>query len=179
MFVKIQKRDLFSVETDFRFEDIKALYYEKFVQGLKRSIEVFELNQNFRTHDGVLNLSQSTIDLISHFFPSSIDSLKPETSMVYGEPPVVLKCGGKNAILITTIFGNSRVESGKLVCFGADQVILVRDDSVKEKLLECVGEQALVLTILECKGLEFQVVKKSYLIQFCCVCYCFQTYVLL
>jgi superfamily I DNA/RNA helicase len=44
-------------ETDFRLEDIKALYYEKFVQGLKRSIEVFELNQNFRTHDGVLNLS--------------------------------------------------------------------------------------------------------------------------
>lgn len=156
-------------EIDFRFQDVKALFHNKFVQGSKKKFEVFRLNQNFRTHDGVLNLSQSTIDLISHFFPLSIDSLKPETGMVYGGPPIVLRCGGKNAI--ETIFGSSGVEGGKLDGFGADQVILVRNDSAKEDLIEHIGEQALVLTILECKGLEFQVAKKSYLIQFCCLCY--------
>ncbi|KAL1535322.1 hypothetical protein AAHA92_28117 [Salvia divinorum] len=46
--------------------------------------------------------------------------------------------------------------SGKWVGFGADQVILVRDDSAKKEISECIGHQALILTIVECKGLEFQ-----------------------
>jgi hypothetical protein len=34
----------------------------------------------------------------------------------------------------------------------------VRDDYARKEILEYVGKQALVLTIFECKGLEFQVV---------------------
>ncbi|KAK2437782.1 TPR and ankyrin repeat-containing protein [Trifolium repens] len=117
--------------------------------------ETFLLNQNYRTHAGVLKLSQSIIELLFHFFPHSIDVMKPEASLIYGEAPVVLECWSrKNAIV--TIFGNTGHESGKIVGFGAEQVILVRDDYARKEILEYVGKQALVLTILECKGLEFQ-----------------------
>uniref|UniRef100_A0ACD5V376 Uncharacterized protein n=1 Tax=Avena sativa TaxID=4498 RepID=A0ACD5V376_AVESA len=40
--------------------------------------------------------------------------------------------------------------------FGAEQVILVRDDATKKQIVDLVGKQALILTIVECKGLEFQ-----------------------
>ncbi|XP_057416063.1 uncharacterized protein LOC130710730 [Lotus japonicus] len=151
---------------DFRFQDIKSLFYKKFVLESRRSShyqgkdkglvsDIFLLNQNFRTHAGVLKLSQSIIELLFRFFPHSIDPLKPETSLIYGEAPVVLECRNrKNAIV--TIFGNSGHVGGNIVGFGAEQVILVRDDSARKEILDYVGKQALVLTILECKGLEFQ-----------------------
>ncbi|KAF7827415.1 recBCD enzyme subunit RecB, P-loop containing nucleoside triphosphate hydrolase [Senna tora] len=151
---------------DFRFQDIRNLFYKKFVSescsginNLRREkgkiSEIFELSQNFRTHAGVLKLSQSIIELLFHFFPHSIDLLKPETSLIYGEAPVVLESGERENAIVT-IFGNSGNMGGKIVGFGAEQVILVRDDSARNSIVEYVGKQALVLTILECKGLEFQ-----------------------
>jgi hypothetical protein len=41
--------------------------------------------------------------------------------------------------------------------FGSDSAILVRDERHKEKVLAAVGNGALVLTVHEAKGLEFQV----------------------
>lgn len=43
----------------------------------------------------------------------------------------------------------------RIADFGAEQVILVRDDASKTKLQKKIGEMALVLTILESKGMEF------------------------
>lgn len=43
----------------------------------------------------------------------------------------------------------------KVANFGAEQVILVRDDDSKVKLQTDIGEVALVLTILQSKGMEF------------------------
>ncbi|OIW00707.1 hypothetical protein TanjilG_09676 [Lupinus angustifolius] len=151
---------------DFRFQDIKSVFYKKFVLESKKSSynhgkekakvsEIFLLKNNFRTHAGVLRLSQSTIDLLYRFFPYSIDVLEPETSSISGEAPVVLECGNKENAIVT-IFGNNGNVGGKIVGFGAEQVILVRDDSARKEILDYVGKNALVLTILECKGLEFQ-----------------------
>ncbi|XP_058090435.1 uncharacterized protein LOC131236918 [Magnolia sinica] len=153
---------------DFRFQDIRSLFYKEFLYGLRsgskekgnekdiRVSEIFHLNQNFRTHAGVLKLSQSVIDLLYCFFPLSIDPLSPETSLIYGEAPVLLDSGNdENAII--TIFGSSGSTRGVVNGgFGAEQVILVRDDFDKKQIFEHVGKQALVLTIVECKGLEFQ-----------------------
>ncbi|GJU72079.1 UvrD-like helicase, ATP-binding domain, P-loop containing nucleoside triphosphate hydrolase, partial [Tanacetum coccineum] len=84
----------------------------------------------------------------------SIDSLEPETSLVLGEAPVLLESGDdENAI--ATIFGGGG-SGAEIVGFGAEQVILVRDEHTKAEICEYVGRQALVLTIVECKGLEFQ-----------------------
>ncbi|CAI9770914.1 unnamed protein product [Fraxinus pennsylvanica] len=150
---------------DFRFEDVRCLFYKEFLMKTKQIecggrkekghlSDMFNLCQNFRTHSGVLRLAQSVIDLLCYFFPYSIDVLPPETSFVYGEPPVVIEPGtDENAII--TIFGCSG-NVGKMVGFGAEQVILVRDDSARKEISNWIGRQALILTIVECKGLEFQ-----------------------
>ncbi|OMO60733.1 hypothetical protein CCACVL1_23909 [Corchorus capsularis] len=151
---------------DFRFEDIRSLYYNEFLleskckendeKGGKGQIsKSFHLSQNFRTHDGVLRLAQSVMDLLYRFFPSFVDILSPETSLIYGEAPILLESDNEeNAI--TRIFSNHGNVGGQMVGFGAEQVILVRDDAAKDEILKCVGKQALVLNIVECKGLEFQ-----------------------
>ncbi|KAG8369514.1 hypothetical protein BUALT_Bualt14G0021500 [Buddleja alternifolia] len=151
---------------DFRFEEIRSLFYNEFLMksescefsgNREKGIlsDTFKLSQNFRTHTGVLGLAQSVVDLLCHFFPHSVDVLAPETSLIYGESPVVLQPGSdENSIL--TIFGSSGNGGGKWVGFGADQVILVRDDSTRKEISNYIGHKALVLTILECKGLEFQ-----------------------
>ncbi|CAN6700208.1 unnamed protein product [Malus baccata var. baccata] len=149
---------------DFRFEDVRHLFHEKFLlesrcnkQERKEKgqiSEIFHLTQNFRTHAGVLKLSQSIVELLYHFFPQSIDVLKPETSLIYGEAPVLLESRDENAII--KIFGNSGTDNSNIVGFGAEQVILVRDVGAQKEIFKIVGKQALVLTIVECKGLEFQ-----------------------
>ncbi|KAJ4972465.1 hypothetical protein NE237_005639 [Protea cynaroides] len=153
---------------DFRFQDVRSLFFNEFLlesgsgsnertkkYSQHRVSEIFHLNQNFRTHAGVLNLAKSVIDLLYRFFPHSIDVLSPETSLIYGEAPVLLE-SGNNENSILTIFGNSGSTAGSMIGFGAEQVILVRDDSAKKEVSDHIGKQALVLTILECKGLEFQ-----------------------
>ncbi|KAI3840236.1 hypothetical protein MKW92_032638 [Papaver armeniacum] len=149
---------------DFRFQDIRSLFYNEFIseprtdftgKAKEKVSDYFQLSQNFRTHAGILKLSQSIIELLYHFFPLSIDSLRPENSLIYGEAPVLLESvNDENAIV--TIFGNSGSTGSSLIGFGAEQVILVRDDSVKKEVSDQIGNQALVLTLVECKGLEFQ-----------------------
>ncbi|XXG71997.1 hypothetical protein AAC387_Pa07g1192 [Persea americana] len=152
---------------DFRFQDIRSLFYKEFLSELRSGrkdrakeketsvSKIFHLNQNFHTHAGVLKLAQSVVDLLYRFFPTSIDVLSPETSQIYGEAPLILDSGNdENAII--TIFGRSGSTRYNVHGFGAEQVILVRDECDKIRVFEHVGKQALVLTIVECKGLEFQ-----------------------
>lgn len=153
---------------DFRFEDIRCLFYKEFLQESDyfrekgRLSKLFCLSQNFRTHAGVLKLAHSIVNLLSHFFPLLVDALSPETSLICGEAPIFLESGNdENAIV--SIFGNSSSISVKVVGFGAEQVILVRDECAREEVLNLVGKQALVLTIVECKGLEFQVYSLAHL----------------
>ncbi|CAI0556029.1 unnamed protein product [Linum tenue] len=151
---------------EFRFKDIRSLFYKTFAMdsgrfgststNTKREIsDVLHLSQNFRTHAGVLRLAQSVIDLIYHFFPNSIDELNPETSHVNGVRPVLLKSVDNRSVfksMSEVLFAGQK----KSVEFGAEQVVLVRNEEVKNDVLGQVGCCALVLTILECKGLEFE-----------------------
>nr|GEW00454.1 UvrD-like helicase, ATP-binding domain, P-loop containing nucleoside triphosphate hydrolase [Tanacetum cinerariifolium] len=146
---------------DFRFQDIRSLFYKEFLSTRLSSkqekgvvSEIKHMKQNFRTHVGVLDLAQSVIDILYCYFVHSIDNLEPETSIISGETHVFLESyNNENAIV--KIFGGSQ-SGGEIVGFGAEQVILVRDDRARTEIIEYVGRQALVLTILECKGLEFQ-----------------------
>ncbi|KAJ0078956.1 hypothetical protein Patl1_24392 [Pistacia atlantica] len=151
---------------DFKFEDIRSLFYKKFVlesrsnehDGRERKgqlSKILNLSQNFRTHAGVLKLAQSIIDLLYRFFRPYVDVLNPETTMIYGESPILLE-SGNNENAIIKIFGKSKNVGGDVVGFGAEQVILVRDDCARKVISDIVGNQALVLTIVESKGLEFQ-----------------------
>ncbi|KAL8218515.1 hypothetical protein R6Q57_021888 [Mikania cordata] len=146
---------------DFRFQDITSLFYKEFLtpktagkQEKGLISKIFQLKQNFRTHAGVLDLAQSVIDILYRYFSHSIDILEPETSLIYGEAPILLEAGN-NENAIVTIFGGRESDTG-IVGFGAEQVILVRDDGAKSEICEYIGKKALVLTVMECKGLEFQ-----------------------
>ncbi|KAI3928638.1 hypothetical protein MKW98_024239 [Papaver atlanticum] len=154
---------------DFRFEDIRSLFYNEFtldsesnrkVKGERKKdkcciSDTFHLNQNFRSHTGVLKLSQSVLELLYYFFPLSVDKLSAETSFINGEAPVLLESENQRNP-ISTIFDNGVDVSGSIIGFGAEQVILVRDDFAKKEICSHVGKKALVLTIVESKGLEFQ-----------------------
>ncbi|XP_031256235.1 TPR and ankyrin repeat-containing protein 1-like [Pistacia vera] len=151
---------------DFKFEDIRHLFYKKFVLESRSNeydgreqkgqlSKIFNLSQNFRTHAGVLKLAQSIIDLLYRFFHPYVDVLNPETTMIYGESPILLE-SGNNENAIIKIFGKSGNVGGNVVGFGAEQVILVRDDCARKVISDYVGNQALVLTVVESKGLEFQ-----------------------
>ncbi|KAK1439382.1 hypothetical protein QVD17_05199 [Tagetes erecta] len=141
----------------FRFEDIRCLFYKKFLSGSKKGTisTIFQLSENFRTHAGVLNMAQSVINLLCHFFPLFVDELRPESGRIGGELPILLETDmNKNAISL--IFQRNESCSQFITGFGAEQVVLVRDESLREKVVKIVGKKALVLTIMESKGLEFQ-----------------------
>ncbi|KAK9932130.1 hypothetical protein M0R45_019379 [Rubus argutus] len=135
-----------------------------FVIDLQRRLkhEKYEGDQmDFIYIDEVQDLTMSQIALFKHmcnnvdegfvFSGDTAQTIARESSLIYGEAPVVLE-SGENENAIIKIFGNS----GNIVGFGAEQVILVRDDAARKGISNVVGKHALVLTIVECKGLEFQ-----------------------
>lgn len=44
----------------------------------------------------------------------------------------------------------------QLADFGADQVILVRDEDVQKEIHSRIGSEVLILTVLQSKGMEFE-----------------------
>ncbi|KAK7316642.1 hypothetical protein RJT34_00257 [Clitoria ternatea] len=133
---------------DFRFQDVRSLFYKKFVLECKNwnsdkrkekgiISDILVLSQNFCTSAQVLKVSQSIIDVLFHFFPHSVDMLKVETSLIEGEVPLVMV--SRNLIQRLMV-----------------DVILVRDGNAREEIKHIVGKQTLVLTIVECKGFDFQ-----------------------
>ncbi|ONK71073.1 uncharacterized protein A4U43_C04F4440 [Asparagus officinalis] len=139
---------------DFRFQDIKCLFYKKILARSGLVPNFFQLTTNFRTHSGILGLADSVLDLLYHFFPDSVDRLASEKSKAHGEFPVVLESGSDTEVL-QTIFGTDTSDNSSLK-FGSEQVILVRHNRDKEKVINQIGNNAMVLTIKESKGLEFQ-----------------------
>lgn len=154
---------------DFRFQDIRFLFYKEFISrvktdekdidaGLLKIPDILHMNQNCRTQPKILQLANSVTDLLFRFFPQCVDILCPETSeMSPGnfETPVLLE-NGKGQHMMTVLFegrGNIPVDTRE---GGAKQVILVRDEHARNEISNLVGNQAIVLTIMECQSLEFQ-----------------------
>ena len=133
---------------------MKDIFYHEFLDGsnnldaTEHMPKLWYLLQNFRTHAGIINLANSVVDLIMRFFPLSIDRMQPEASRVYGPLPIVLSDSSD----FLGLFQKSTMHSCE---FGAEQAILVRDEDTKRSVLEVSGNRALVLTVLEAKGMEF------------------------
>ena len=138
----------------FRFQDLRSSFYRinKSVAEVKVPQKPHTLTINFRSHVGILQLARSIIDLLGTFFKGSIDDHLPEdTGMFPGPVPVLLEsCEDSDlALLLST---NKREASA--IEFGAHQVILVQSKEAKEELPTML-RGAIVLTIFEAKGLEF------------------------
>ncbi|PKC03033.1 hypothetical protein RhiirA5_260099, partial [Rhizophagus irregularis] len=83
--------------SSFRFQDLRALMHQweldrnPMNHNQQNTIKKFELNVNYRSHKGILNLAASVIELLSDLFPDSIDKLLPERGVVDGPQPFIFK----------------------------------------------------------------------------------------
>ena len=137
----------------FRFQDLRSLFHRihSKIPLIKVPQKPHNLTINFRSHSGILKLAGSIIDLISEFFKDSIDHLPDDEGMFPGPTPVLLEsCKIDDlALLLST---NKREASA--IEFGAHQVIIVQSKEAKDSL-PSILKGAIVLTIFEAKGLEF------------------------
>ena len=113
----------------------------------------FELNINYRSHNGILQLASSVVDLICRFFPDSIDRLPCERGEVGGPLPIFYS-GFQASPFVVKVFSKGEGEENKIE-FGAEQVIIVRDKTVKRKLEKLIDNRGLIMTVFESKGMEF------------------------
>ncbi|KAI6133857.1 hypothetical protein EV401DRAFT_2204741 [Pisolithus croceorrhizus] len=149
-----------SAGSSFRFDDLKAFIY-RIEAGHTAHIvreravsppESFQLAVNYRSHGGIVNCAHSVIELISHFWPNSIDHLQPEHGIIDGSKPLFFTGWGKDATHYQQFFVGA---PGSHIEFGAQQCILVRNEMARQKLQQQVGEIGLIMTLYESKGLEF------------------------
>ena len=143
----------------FRFEDLKSLlHYAKEAADvidhrlqLRVPKKLYQLTYNYRSHAGILHLASSVVDLLLHHFPESFDKLKKDEGLFDGPRPVLIEsCSPSDLALL--LEGNQRQSSR--IEFGAHQVVLVASNEARNKLPDEL-QQALVMTIYEAKGLEF------------------------
>ena len=137
----------------FRFQDLRSLFHRinSKIPVINVPQKPYNLTINFRSHSGILKLAGSIIDLISEFFKDSIDRLPGDRSMFQGPIPVFVESCEVNdlALLLRT---NKREASP--IEFGAHQVILVQSKEARDSL-PSILRGAIVLTVFEAKGLEF------------------------
>ena len=142
----------------FRFEDLRSLFFYlnksyKVVGGQAEVLvpQIMPLIYNYRSHSGILNLASSVVSLLQEYFPESFDKLAKDQGQLDGPKPVLLgSCSQMDLAIL--LRGNKRKTT--TIEFGAHQVILVASSEARERLPEELSH-ALVLTIYEAKGLEF------------------------
>lgn len=150
-----------SQDSTFRFSDVKAIIYEHFAaasahtnQSQLARTTMFTLSKNYHSHQGILSLASFIMSMMWKGFPETIDKLGPEVGNLNGPKPVFF-LGCDASILHTSNVGLVNL-SDRIADFGAEQVILVRDESMKAKLQSEIGNIALILTISDSKGMEFE-----------------------
>ena len=149
-----------SQDSVFRFQDVKALFHDRFSrEGIsvahQRLAEprMFTLNRNYRSHQGILSVASSVMEMLWRTFPDTIDKLEPEVGTMVGPTPILFQnCG--SSILMRQERETTATMDFELL-FGAEQVIIARDNDSKAELVKQIGEVALILTVLQSKGMEF------------------------
>ncbi|KAH8693394.1 hypothetical protein GQ44DRAFT_832739 [Phaeosphaeriaceae sp. PMI808] len=149
-----------SKDSTFRFEDIKALIHQHFLYASKHSSQSdiakpaqFFLSQNYRSHQGILSLASLVMQMLWTGFPETVDKLAPEVGRLVGPRPTIFVGFGAE-VLSAQMVGLVQLHE-RVADFGAEQVILVPDKDAKMRLQAQIGDAALVLTILQSKGMEF------------------------
>ncbi|KAG8926503.1 hypothetical protein FRC01_008764 [Tulasnella sp. 417] len=147
-----------SVGSAFRFSELKAFLYRlerddpNVKRGSRRAIDpkFFQLSTNYRSHSGIVNVAAFIVRLLDQYFPHSIDSLTPEVSLVdvSAHKPVFFSGREDRSDFVRLISDST---SGK-VELGAHQV---RDETAAKRLQADIGRVAVVLTLYESKGMEF------------------------
>jgi len=147
-----------SQDAVFRFQDVKALFHRYFHrwiaitgQKIMAQPQMFTLDRNYRSHQGILSLASTVMDLLWRSFPDTVDKLEPEVGTLIGPAPILFQACDAS---ILTQCGREGLPDNELL-FGAEQVIITRDENGKADLVQMIGHTALILTILQAKGMEF------------------------
>ncbi|KAL1686635.1 P-loop containing nucleoside triphosphate hydrolase protein, partial [Schizophyllum commune] len=145
-----------SVGSAFRFNDLKAYLHrleEKHNSAIdRRPPRSFQLTTNYRSHAGIVDCAQTVIDLITTYWPDSIDQLAREEGEVAGVKPVFLTGWSSDTLCYEQFLFTT---SGNAIEFGAKQCILVRHEEARRRLRSRVGNIGLIMTLYQSKGLEF------------------------
>lgn len=115
-----------SAGSSFRFDDLKAFIYHEEQRNISvnsagaslHQPTTFQLAINYRSHGGIVNCAHSVIELITKFWPETIDNLQPEKGVVDGLKPVFFTGWDKDTVRYEQfLFG----ASGSRIEFGAQQ----------------------------------------------------------
>ncbi|CAD8176793.1 unnamed protein product [Paramecium octaurelia] len=143
----------------FRFQDLKSLFRKPEItyNAKQNDLKIHQLTINFRSHNNILQLANCLVSILEIFFPNTIDKLKKERSNISGPKPILVN--GDKDELFYLLSGeqadkNQQVGQRLPIEFGCNQVVLVKDQDSK-KDIPSILQHALVLTIYEAKGLEF------------------------
>lgn len=80
--------------------------------------KLFQLAVNYRSHSGIVNCAHAVIDLMTRFWPDSIDKLAPERGVAQGQKPVFFKGWREGSVHFEQfLFG----DAGNHIEFGAQQ----------------------------------------------------------
>jgi len=66
---------------------------------------MFQLANNHRSHGGIVNCANSVVELITRFWPDTIDKLQPEKGEVDGLKPVFFTGWDKDTVHYEQFFG--------------------------------------------------------------------------
>ncbi|CAK59524.1 unnamed protein product (macronuclear) [Paramecium tetraurelia] len=115
--------------------------YKQPIRNDKYKISKIILSYNFRSSHQILQLGNTLVNALELLFPSDIDLLQKEKSCQQGPKPTIIQgCENKDLTIVE---------------FGCNSVIIVKDQNSKLKIpIEL--QNAIVLTIYEAKGLEFE-----------------------
>ena len=149
-----------SQDSTIRFSDIKEMFFQHFAavsistgQADLARPELFTLTKNYRSHQGILSLASFVMGMIWQGFPETVDKLEPEIGNFSGPRPLMF-IGVDFNLLRSSNAGHATFSVGT-ADFGAEQAILVRDTNTQIALQDHLGDVALVFTILDSKGMEF------------------------
>ena len=96
-------------------------------------------------------MASSVVNILQKYFPESFDKLERDQGQLDGPKPVLLK---SCSLLDLAIILRGYKRKTATIEFGAHQAILVVSNDARKSLPEELSH-ALVLTIYEAKGLEF------------------------
>ncbi|ORY44271.1 hypothetical protein BCR35DRAFT_336316 [Leucosporidium creatinivorum] len=146
--------------SSFRFESLTSSWWveeESLAKQQGRSPEhpaVFHLAINYRSHQGITRCSHAIVEALIELYPNAIDQLPRETGRVDGPAPLWIDASarqqeGQEFNVFKAPGSSEQIE------FGAKTCIIVRDEAARDRLRPKVGDAALVLTLFQSKGLEF------------------------
>ncbi|CAD8090940.1 unnamed protein product [Paramecium primaurelia] len=124
-------------------------------QSIRQNIAkttLIKLSYNFRSSNQILQLGNTLINSIEILFPNQLDCLQKEKSNQQGPKPTIIQ-SCQNQDLLNYLLKQYRNKQSN-VEFGSNSVIIVKDQDSKLKIpIEL--QNAIILTIYEAKGLEF------------------------